>query len=62
VEASLAGMTTINGGKELVDLFNKVNFTENDFRGRKTTRLAQLSFLQENGDVDNKMKISKLIN
>jgi nucleoside-diphosphate-sugar epimerase len=47
------------GGKELVDLFNKINFTEKDFRGRKTTRLAQLSFLQENGNVDNKMKISK---
>jgi nucleoside-diphosphate-sugar epimerase len=44
------------GGKELVDLFNQVNFKEEDFRGKKTTRLAQLSFLQDNGIVDNKMK------
>jgi nucleoside-diphosphate-sugar epimerase len=47
------------GGKELVELFNKINFTENNFRGKQTTRLAQLSFLQESGVVDNKMRISK---
>lgn len=30
------------GGKELVDFFNQVGFTENEFRGRTTNRLAQL--------------------
>ena len=47
------------GGKELVDLFKKVNFQEGDFRGKKTTRLAQLSYLQEFGYVNNKMRISQ---
>jgi nucleoside-diphosphate-sugar epimerase len=46
------------GGKELVDLFQKVNFKEEDFRGKMTTRLAQLSYLQEIGKVDNKMRFS----
>ena len=44
------------GGKELVDLFNKVNFKEEDFRGKKTTRLAQLSYLQKNNIIDIKMR------
>lgn len=47
------------GGKELVELFNKVSFSEQDFRGRKTTRLAQLSHLQEVGQVDLKLRIAK---
>lgn len=47
------------GGKELVDLFKKVNFQEGDFRGKKTTRLAQLSYLQEFGYVNNKMRITQ---
>jgi nucleoside-diphosphate-sugar epimerase len=47
------------GGKELVELFKKVSFTENDFRGRKTTRLAQLSYLQEFKQVDNQMRLTK---
>lgn len=46
------------GGKELVELFKKTSFTESNFRGRTTTRLAQLSYLQEKGEVDNKMRIS----
>lgn len=33
------------GGKELVDFFKKIKFTEKDFRGRKTNRLAQLKYL-----------------
>jgi nucleoside-diphosphate-sugar epimerase len=44
------------GGKELVDLFKKVNFKEEDFRGKKTTRLAQLSYLQKNNFIDLKMR------
>ena len=47
------------GGKELVDLFNKSSFTEKDFRGKKTTRLAQLHYLQETKMVDTKMRFSK---
>jgi hypothetical protein len=47
------------GGKELVDLFKKVDFKEQDFRGKKTTRLAQLSYLQEFGYVNNKMRIAQ---
>jgi hypothetical protein len=44
------------GGKELVDLFNRVNFKEEDFRGKKTTRLAQLSYLQKNNIINSKMQ------
>jgi len=44
------------GGKELVELFNQVNFKEEDFRGKKTTRLAQLSYLQKNNFIDLKMR------
>ena len=44
------------GGKELVDLFNQTSFTEEDFRGKKTTRLAQLSYLQEKEIIDTKMR------
>jgi hypothetical protein len=36
------------GSKELVNYFVKVNFTEDDFRGKKSNRLAQLKYLQEN--------------
>ncbi len=45
------------GGKELVELFKKVSFTEADFRGRKTNRLAQLSYLQQSGEVNDKMRM-----
>ena len=49
------------GGEELVKLFKNVNFNEEDFRGKKTTRLAQLSYLQQNNEVDYKMRISSNI-
>jgi nucleoside-diphosphate-sugar epimerase len=49
------------GGEELVKLFKNVNFNEEDFRGKKTTRLAQLSYLQQNNVVDYKMRISSNI-
>jgi nucleoside-diphosphate-sugar epimerase len=45
------------GGKELVELFKKCNFTERDFRGAKTVRLAQLSALQNDGIINNKMRL-----
>ncbi|MHA2292522.1 MAG: NAD-dependent epimerase/dehydratase family protein [Candidatus Hodarchaeales archaeon] len=35
----------IRGGKELVDFFDKIGFTEEMFRGRSCIRLAQLKYL-----------------
>lgn len=35
----------INGGEELVNMFKRINFTEEDFRGRRTIRLANLKHL-----------------
>jgi len=36
------------GGKELVAFFNQVGFTEKEFRGRTTNRLAQLKHYMQN--------------
>jgi len=47
------------GGRELVDYFDKVNFTEDDFRGKTCNRLAQLKYLQENKTIDNQLKYRK---
>lgn len=35
------------GGKELVSFFKEINFTENQFRGRATNRLAQLKHFMQ---------------
>lgn len=43
------------GGKELVEFFKKINFSEKDFRGRKTNRLAQLKYLIEKDKIDKKL-------
>lgn len=40
------------GGKELVDFFKKINFSEEDFRGRKTNRLAQIKYLKQSRRLD----------
>lgn len=40
------------GGKELVDFFRKINFTEEDFRGRKCNRLLQIKYLKKLGKLD----------
>jgi len=45
----------IKGGGELVKFFNKINFTEEMFRGRKSNRLAQLKYLLENQKLDNNL-------
>jgi nucleoside-diphosphate-sugar epimerase len=45
----------IRGGKELVDFFDKNNFTEEIFRDRKCNRLSQLKYLVENNRLDNKL-------
>jgi len=40
------------GGKELVELFQKIKFTEEMFRGRYTNRLKQIDYLLGNGHLD----------
>lgn len=43
------------GGKELVNFFHKVNFTEEDFRGRNCNRLLQIKYLKEHNKLDNNL-------
>jgi len=45
------------GGKELVAFFDRVNFTEEQFRGRDTIRLKQLSYLKEKGNIDDTFRV-----
>lgn len=45
----------IKGGKELVEFFRKVGFTEEMFRGRKCNRLSQLKYLVENNKLDSNL-------
>lgn len=45
----------IKGGKELVDYFDQINFTEEMFRSRKCNRLPQLKYLIENQHLDKKL-------
>lgn len=40
------------GGKELVEFFQKVNFTEEQFRGRTCNRLKQINYLLEQRQLD----------
>ena len=40
------------GGKELVDLFRRVGFKEEHFRGRTCTRLSMLKELVSSGALD----------
>lgn len=40
------------GGRELVELFGKVSFTEKDFRGSKTVRLESIRLRLENDELD----------
>jgi nucleoside-diphosphate-sugar epimerase len=44
------------GGAELVQLFKEVAFTEHDFRGEKTIRLAKLNNLMKAGKLDGSMR------
>ncbi|MBN2638852.1 MAG: NAD(P)-dependent oxidoreductase [Bacteroidales bacterium] len=50
------------GGRELVDLFNQVNFTEKDFRGRKTVRLESIKYLLEQNKLNNNLCWTKKYN
>jgi nucleoside-diphosphate-sugar epimerase len=49
----------LKGGKELVDFYTKVGFTADDFRGRKTIRLAKLKHLIAEGRLDSKLFFKK---
>jgi len=44
------------GGKELVNYFKKVDFSEDDFRGRTCNRIHQLQYLQENQIIDKELR------
>ncbi|KKW19667.1 MAG: UDP-glucose 4-epimerase [Parcubacteria group bacterium GW2011_GWA2_51_10] len=44
------------GGKELVEFFKKINFTEERFRGRDTVRLRQISQLRNSGKLDKTLR------
>ncbi len=48
------------GGKELVDLFRKVNLTEDQFRGKKTIRFAMLNDLIKTQKLDEKLRWKKI--
>jgi len=45
------------GGKELTTLFDKIQFKEEQFRGRNTVRLKQLQYLKETGCLDDSFRI-----
>lgn len=45
----------IIGGKELVECFKKVGFSETDFRGRTCNRLVQLNYLIQSGQINNNL-------
>lgn len=46
----------IRGGEELVNLFKRVNFTEEQFRGRLTNRLKQLEYLRQSGQINAELR------
>jgi nucleoside-diphosphate-sugar epimerase len=46
------------GGKELVELFDRINLTEEQFRGRETIRLQQLSYLKETNRIDDTFRVT----
>ena len=47
------------GGKELVELFDKINFKEDQFRGRDTIRLQQLKYQFENNLIGSDFRYKK---
>lgn len=46
------------GGRELVELFKQINFTEEMFRGTQTNRLKRINLLLENQQLDKNLKWS----
>jgi nucleoside-diphosphate-sugar epimerase len=47
------------GGKELVEFFDRIGFTEEQFRGQETIRLQQLSYLKETNRIDDTFRMVK---
>ena len=45
------------GGKELVDLFDQIQLTERQFRGRETIRLQQLKYLKQTENIDDSFRM-----
>jgi nucleoside-diphosphate-sugar epimerase len=45
------------GGKELVEFFDRICFTEEQFRGQETIRLQQLSYLKETNRIDDTFRV-----
>lgn len=45
------------GGKELVEFFDRIQFTEDQFRGRDTIRLKQLKHLRKLKNIDNEFRM-----
>ena len=45
------------GGKELVEFFDRICFTEEQFRGQETIRLQQLSYLKETNRIDDTFRM-----
>ena len=45
------------GGKELVELFDRIQFTEDQFRGRETIRLKQLKYLKKTNNIDDSFRM-----
>ena len=45
----------IKGGKELVDFFDEVHFTEEIFRSKNCNRLLQLNYILKKKQVDDKL-------
>lgn len=49
----------IRGGEELVEVFQKINFNEEWFRGRMTNRLRQLEYLRQSGRINPELRRAK---
>lgn len=48
------------GGKELVEFFDRVGFTQGQFRGKTCIRLKQLSALKDSNILDNTLRLKTL--
>ena len=46
------------GGNELVEFFDRIGFKEEQFRGRETIRLQQLSYLKEINRIDDSFRVA----
>ena len=47
------------GGQELVQFFKKISFTEEQFRGKESIRLQQLSYLKEHNYINDTLRFTK---